>query len=106
MSYPVTKNIFINVDIDQLPVDALNIFSPNGDGIEDTRMFDNFEDFPECFFIVFDINGRRGLSFISSLPQWLGWYNFERSTPYGKSLFLYSNEGKTIRPVGNVNIIR
>ena len=104
---PSTAEITINVDIDQIPVDALDIFSPNGDGIEDTWVINNFVDFPECYFIVFDINGREVYrSSATYLNDWGGTTLSGSPLPEGSYYYVVRCGDRQNKASGSVTILR
>lgn len=71
-----SAEITIRVDFDAIPIDALDIFSPNNDGIEDSWVIQNIADYPECYFIVFDLHGRE--VFRSEAPYQNNWEGTNR----------------------------
>jgi gliding motility-associated-like protein len=68
-----TEEVTVSVSLGRVSLDALSIFSPNGDGIEDTWVVNNIELYPDCQFIVFDLNGQEVYrSQIPYLNDWSG----------------------------------
>lgn len=103
----ITQDITINVDQSKIPIDALNIFSPNGDGIEDTWVISNFEDFPDCQFVIFDLHGRE--VYRSQVPygnDWAGNDNSGNPLPEGAYYYVFRCGGEDNKASGNVNIVR
>ncbi|NCI46451.1 T9SS type B sorting domain-containing protein [Sediminibacterium soli] len=69
----------VNVKILDPSIDAPNIFSPNGDGINDTWRIPKLAYYPECIVEVYD---RSGKTLFRSLPgypaTWDGTYNKQK----------------------------
>lgn len=102
-----TAEVMIRVHIDQIPVDALNIFSPNGDGIEDSWVIDNIDDFPECYFLVFDAQGRE--VFRTSTPYLNDWQGTnQQGQPLEAGIYYYVARcgGKANNASGSISIVR
>lgn len=102
-----TAEATVWVDINKIPVDALHIFSPNGDGIEDAWVIHNFRDFPECYFLIFNVNGKEVYRSASPyLNDWEGTDNSGRPLPAGSYYYVVRCEGRDNKATGNVNIVR
>ncbi|MDF9797553.1 gliding motility-associated-like protein [Catalinimonas alkaloidigena] len=101
------SEVTIYVEIDQITLDALDIFSPNGDGIEDRWVVNNFDQYPECYFIVFDIQGRE--VYRSGLPyqnDWEGQNSQGSPLPEGVYYYVVRCDGKNNKGSGSVTILR
>jgi gliding motility-associated-like protein len=83
-----STEITISVNIEEVPVDALDIFSPNGDGIDDQWVINNFDQFPECYFLIFDMQGRE--VFRSAAPYLNDWEGTDHSgSPLAPGTYFY-----------------
>lgn len=102
-----TAEVTISVDLGQVKLDALNIFSPNGDGIEDTWVINNIELYPDCQFIVFDLNGQE--VFRSQAPYQNDWSGTSQNgipLPSGAYYYVVRCGGRQNKGSGSVTIVR
>lgn len=102
-----SAEITIQVDFDQIPVEALDIFSPNNDGIEDSWVIQNIADYPECSFIVFDLRGQE--VFRSEAPyqnDWAGTRAQGSPLPRGVYYYVFRCGDSRNRASGSITIVR
>lgn len=71
----VQESIIIAVNNDPSSLDFPNVFSPNGDGINDVWIVPGIEAFSDCILSIFDKNGKRVYERKGYLNEWNGTYN-------------------------------
>ncbi|MEK6477882.1 FG-GAP-like repeat-containing protein [Catalinimonas sp. 4WD22] len=101
------SEVTIFVDIDQIKLDALDIYSPNGDGIEDRWIISNFDQYPDCYFLIFDLQGKE--VYRSSMPyqnDWEGEDFYGSRLPEGTYYYVVRCGGKENKGSGSVTILR
>ncbi|MFH2094818.1 MAG: gliding motility-associated C-terminal domain-containing protein [Bacteroidota bacterium] len=87
-------------------VTAPNTFTPNGDGVNDTWVFNNLEFFPENLLEIYNRNGQLVFSAINYINDWKGCTNENKSLPeatYYYTMTLYTESGFM---KGSITIIR
>ncbi len=102
-----TEEITISVDIGQIQLEALDIFSPNGDGTDDTWVVNNIDLYPDCYFVVFDLNGQQ--VFRSQMPyqnDWAGFGNNGIPLPAGSYYYVVRCQDRQNKGSGSVTILR
>lgn len=84
-----------------------NVFSPNGDGINDKWMIDDLNEFAKCSIEVFDRDGTSVFKNTGNTIKWNGTYA-NKPVPTGVYYYLiYLNDGFTNTPFsGTITIVR
>jgi gliding motility-associated-like protein len=72
---PAQKTITIQVSTDLAILKIPNVFSPNGDGINDMWLIPGMEAFPDCTLSLYDQNGRKLLEEKGYTNFWDGNYS-------------------------------
>lgn len=101
------SEVTIFVDIAQIKLDALDIYSPNGDGIEDRWIISNIDQYPDCYFLIFDLRGKE--VYRSSMPyqnDWEGEDLYGNPLPEGAYYYVVRCGGKENKGSGSVTILR
>ncbi len=99
--------ITVYVAIEQFTLDALDIYSPNADGIEDSWVINNFDQYPDCYFIIFDLQGRE--VFRSEAPyqnDWSGTNHQGKDLPSGTYYYVVRCGDKENKSSGSITILR
>ncbi|WPP51155.1 FG-GAP-like repeat-containing protein [Catalinimonas niigatensis] len=102
-----TAMLTIYVDIDEIKLYALDIFSPNDDGVEDSWVIHNFAEYPECYFLIFDLQGRE--VFRSAAPyqnDWSGTNHQGNPLPSGAYYYVIRCGDEKNKASGSVTILR
>jgi len=102
-----TATVTITVDMDAIRVDALDIFSPNGDGIEDQWIINDFDQYPECYFLIFDLYGRE--VYRAAAPYQNNWEGTDASgkpLPVGTYYYVVRCGDGQNKASGSVSIVR
>jgi gliding motility-associated-like protein len=99
-----TQTIDIEVRSELIDLKAPNVFSPNGDGINDLWVIPGIEGYPDCVLSVFDRNGRRVLEQRGYTNTWNGTYNGQ-PVPEGTYYFVLGCPDKQ-QLTGNVLVAR
>lgn len=73
--------ITITVSSDPSALDIPNVFSPNGDGINDLWVIPGIEAFSDCVLSIFDKNGKRVFEKRGYINDWNGTYNGKEVPP-------------------------
>lgn len=82
-----SATITITVNTDPSALDIPNVFSPNGDGINDLWVIPGVEAFTECIMTIFDRTGKRVYERRGYLNDWDGTYN-GKAVPSGTYYFV------------------
>ena len=75
------ETITITVNNDPSALNIPNVFSPNGDGINDLWVIPGIEAFTDCMLAIFDKNGKRVFEKRGYLNDWDGTYNGQEVPP-------------------------
>jgi gliding motility-associated-like protein len=90
---------------DKLPVEAPRMFSPNNDGVNDTWVIGNIQNFPDCELIVFTRSGKLVFETRGYNNDWDGRDINQNDLPEGAYFYTIScSDGKNAS--GSVSIIR
>ncbi len=87
-------SITIQVNNDPSSLNVPNVFSPNGDGINDLWVIPGVEAFTECTVTIFDKNGKRIFEQRGYQNDWNGTYN-GKEVPPGTYYFVIGCPDKT-----------
>jgi len=98
------QTIDIEVRNELIDLKAPNVFSPNGDGVNDVWVIPGIEGYPDCVLSVFDRNGRRVLEQKGYTNTWNGTYNGQ-PVPEGTYYFVVGCPDKQ-QLTGNVLVAR
>ena len=101
---PAQQTITVQISGDLSLLKVPNVFSPNGDGINDFWVIQGIEVFPDCTLTIFDENGRKLLEQKGYNNNWNGTYNGHEVPPATYYYVLGCPDKKPI--MGNVLIAR
>lgn len=95
----------INIVLEK-PIDIPNVFSPNGDGINDTWRIENLETYPNCTVRIFNRNGQLIFSSTGYNKPWDGTLN-GKPLPIGTYYYIIDTKS-TLFPgkAGSITILR
>lgn len=90
----------------QKPINIPNVFSPNGDGINDTWRVENLDTYPACSVRIFNRSGQLIFSSTGYAKPWDGTYN-GKPLPIGTYYYIIDTKS-TLFPgkAGDVTILR
>ncbi|MFP4095282.1 MAG: FG-GAP-like repeat-containing protein [Cyclobacteriaceae bacterium] len=102
-----TAEITIFVEVDQLNIAAAKVFSPNQDDIDDTWVVEGIELYPDCYFIIFDLQGREvyrsGLNYYN---DWEGINHQGQPLASGVYYYVFRCGDETNKGSGSVTILK
>lgn len=102
---PATSNIVtINV-LPPLAITVANIFTPNGDGVNDTWSIPNLSYYPDCLVSVFNRYGNRIMQSTGYAKPWDGTYG-GKPLPPGVYYYIINIKDGNQKLSGNVTILR
>lgn len=82
-----------------------NLFTPNGDGVNDTWYVEGIQNYPENEVLVYNIYGNEVFSTNAYTNDWGGTYN-DAELPDGTYYYVIIFEGENITLRGSVDILR
>ncbi len=97
-----TDQVFVRV---YKAIKAPNVFSPNGDGINDTWYIEALDTYPEASLSVFNRYGQLVYSASGDAPSWNGTYN-NNALPAGVYYYLIDLKNGTGLKSGSVTILK
>lgn len=102
-----TAEVTIYVSLEEINVKPRALFSPNNDGIDDHWIIENITSYPECKFIVFNLQGN--LVFESQNGynnDWDGSDNKGNSLKEGVYYYIIRCGSETNKKSGSITIVR
>ncbi|MBV9987656.1 MAG: gliding motility-associated C-terminal domain-containing protein [Chitinophagaceae bacterium] len=99
----LSEGVSIHV-FSELECSLVNVFSPNGDGINDTWVLNFLKSYPNCTVEVYDRNGKKIFSSHGYTTNWDGKYN-GRLLPAGVYYFIINKGNGEKQFSGSVTIL-
>jgi gliding motility-associated-like protein len=99
--------VTVEVTLDQMRIEPRPVFSPNQDGIEDNWQVEGIELYPDCHFLIFDIQGREVYrSAEDYLNDWQGTDLQGSPLPEGVYYYVFRCSDSRNRKTGSVTLVR
>jgi gliding motility-associated-like protein len=102
---PATSNILVINILPPLAITVANVFTPNGDGTNDTWSIPNLSYYPDCLVRVFNRYGNKIMQSTGYTKAWDGTYGGKQLPP-GVYYYIINIKDGNQKLSGNVTILR